>query len=73
MEGLLVKSCWSIAELLLGPQMAKSSRGKVGIYGLIVTNSVHSTRYTSTPAYFPNPPSDFSKGLALSQGNHSTE
>ena len=65
-----MKSCWSIAELLLGPQTAKSSRSKDG---LIVTNSVHSTRYTSTPAYFPNPPSDFSKGLAPSKGNHSTE
>jgi len=26
---------------------------------LIITNSIHSTQYTSTPAYLPDPPSDF--------------
>jgi len=27
------------------------------------TNSIHSAQYTSTPAYLPDPPSDFSEGL----------
>jgi len=28
-----------------------------------VANSIRSARYTSTPAYLPDPPSDFSEGL----------
>jgi len=52
------KCCWSTDQLLLVPQMATSSTNKVGTK-LIITNSIHSAQYTFTPAYLPDPPSDF--------------
>ena len=52
-SGIAGRSRWSTAQPLLGQQTARSG------YKLIITNSIHSARYTSTPAYLPDPLSDF--------------
>jgi len=58
------RSCWSTALAVIGPTDGYKFQ-KLSGYELLITNSIHPTWYNSIPAYLPDPPSDFSKGLVL--------
>ena len=61
------RSCWSTALAPIGPTDSYKFQKLIG-YKLIITNFIHPTWYTSTPAYLPDPASDFSEGLVPKLG-----